>query len=171
MKHLATAAVVASLVLFGAARVRSTTPATITVSLQRVATQSNAGKRANQQLEALRQERARELLGKQKEIEDVVRQLARADSLPAADRERLTQDEKLRRTELQQMTTKAQADFQAEQQRLQTEVRAQLAPILADIAGRYGVDVVLNSDSAVAWAAPGSDTTDEVLRRLNAETK
>ena len=103
--------------------------------MQRIATQSNAGKRASQQLETLRQERGRELQAKQKELEDVVRQLAK-DSLPQADRERLSQDESRRRTELQQLTTQAQTDFQATQARLNTELRSQLTPILADIAKR-----------------------------------
>ncbi len=58
--------------------------------------------------------------------------------------------------------------FQAAQAKLQAELRGQLVPILADIAKRYGTDFVLNSDTAVAWAAPGTDATDEVLRRLNA---
>jgi len=69
------------------------------------------------------------------------------------------------------MTAKAQSDFQSAQQRLQNEVRAQLSPILADIANRYGVEIVMNSDTAVAWAAPGTDATNEVLQRLNAETR
>ena len=66
------------------------------------------------------------------------------------------------------MTTQAQTDFQTAQTRLQGEIRAQLSPILADIAKRSGVEVVFNSDTAVAWAAPGLDTTNEVLQRLNA---
>ena len=130
--------------------------------------QSDVGKRANQQLEAIRQERMRELTAKQKELEDVVRQLTRAEALTSADRERLIQDESRRRAELQQLTQQAQTAFQAAQTKLLTEIRGQLAPILADIAKRYGTDVVLNSDAAVAWSAPGTDTTDEVLRRLNA---
>ena len=65
-------------------------------------------------VEALRQERGRDLQAKQKELEDIVRQLVR-DSLPQADRERLSQDESRRRTELQQLTEQAQADFQATQ--------------------------------------------------------
>jgi outer membrane protein len=138
----------------------------VTVSLNRVATQSSAGKRATQQLEALRQERARDLQAKQKELEDVIRQVSKADALPAAERERLVQEEARRRTEFQQLTQQAQSDFQSAQLRLQGEVRAQLTPILADIAKRSGVDVVLNSDT-IAWAAPGTDTTNEVVQRLN----
>jgi Skp family chaperone for outer membrane proteins len=147
---------------------RTAGPAMVTVSIQRVSSQSEVGKRANQQLETIRKERGRELAAKQKELEDVVRQLARNEGLSPADRERLLQDETRRRAEFQQLTQQAQGALQAAQAKLQTEIRAQLTPILSDIAKRYGADVVLNSDAAVVWAAPGTDTTDEVLRRLNA---
>ena len=167
MKQLLVLATGAILVLLGAAHVRSAGPTVIIVSLQRVATQSNAGKRATQQLEALRQERARDLQAKQKELEDVIRQVAKSDALPAAERDRLVQDEARRRTELQQLSQQAQSDFQSTQMRLNGELRAQLTPILADIAKRAGVDVVLNADT-IAWAAPGTDTTNEVVQRLNA---
>jgi len=118
-------------------------------------------------LETLRQEKARDLQAKQKALEDVIRQVAKADTLPAAERDRLVQDEARRRVELQQLTQQAQADLQSTQLRLQGELRGQLTPILADIAKRAGVEVVLNSDT-IAWAAPGTDTTNEVVQRLNA---
>jgi Skp family chaperone for outer membrane proteins len=166
MKQLSVLAASAIVIVLAATHVRSAGPTVIVVSLQRLATESNAGKRASQQLETLRQERGRDLQAKQKELEEVVRQLAK-DSLPQADRERLSQDESRRRAELQQLTTQAQTDFQSMQARLNAEVRSKLAPILADIAKRSGVDVVLNADT-IAWAAPGTDTTNEVVQRLNA---
>jgi Skp family chaperone for outer membrane proteins len=168
MKQLLAFGAGAIVVTLAVAHPRSAAPTVVTVSLQRVATQSNSGKRAMQQLDTLRQERMRDLTAKQKELEEVVRQLAKGDALPAADRERLSQDDAKRRTELQQLTAQANADVQSAQVRLMSEVRAQLAPILADIAKRTGVDVVLNADAAVVWAAPGSDVTNEVLERLNA---
>src|SRR5689334_13069472 len=167
MKQLFVFATGAILVLLGAAHVRSAGPTVVIVSLQRVATQSDAGKRANQQLDALRQERARDLQAKQKELEDLIRQVAKADALPPAEREKLVQDEARRRTEFQQLNQQAQSDFQSTQLRLNGEIRTQLTPILADIAKRAGVDVVLNADT-IAWAAPGTDTTNEVIQRLNA---
>lgn len=166
MKQVCVFAVGAIVIVLAAAHVRSAGPTVVVVSMQRVVSQSNVGKRAGQQLEALRQERGRDLQAKQKELEDVVRQLAK-ETLPQGDRERLSQDEGRRRTELQQLTTQAQTDFQAAQARLNTELRTQLAPIFADIAKRSGVDVVLNADT-IAWAAPGADTTNEVVQRLNA---
>jgi outer membrane protein len=167
MKQLFVLAIGAILVLLGATHVRSAGPPVVTVSLQRVATQSNVGKRSSQQLETLRQERTRDLQAKQKELEEVIRQVAKADALPAAERDRLVQDEARRRAELQQLTQQAQSDLQSAQLRLQQELRAQLTPILVDIAKRAGVDVVFNSDT-IAWAAPGADTTNEVVQRLNA---
>ena len=134
--------------------------------MQRISAQSNLGKRADQQLETLRQERGRDLQAKQKELEDVVRQLSQGLSAPGRARA-LVSDESRRRAELQQLTTQAQTDFQAAQARLSTEFRSQLTPILADIAKRSGVDAVLNADT-LAWAAPGTDTTNEVVQRLNA---
>jgi outer membrane protein len=166
MKPLYVLAAIAVAIAFAAAHVRTAGPTVIVVSLQRVALQSNFGKRASQQLEALRQERGRDLQAKQKELEDVVRQLVK-ESLPQAERERLSQDESRRRAELQQLTAQAQTDFQSAQTRLNTEIRSQLTPILADIAKRSGVDVVLNADT-IAWSAPGTDSTNEVVQRLNA---
>ena len=166
MKQVCVFAVSAIVIVLAAAHVRSAGPTVVIVSLQRVFAQTNAGKRAAQQLDALRQERGRELLAKQKELEDVVRQLAK-DTLPPADRERLSQDESRRRTELQQLTTQAQTDFQTTQARVNAEVRSQLTPILADIAKRSGVDAIFNSDT-IAWAAAGTDVTNEVVQRLNA---
>ena len=105
-------------------------------------------------------------IGQMSVLEDLVRQLVKGDT-PPADRDRMSQEEARRRTELQQLTVQAQTDFQNAQLRLNTEIRTQLAPILADIAKRSGVDVVLNADT-IAWAAPGTDTTNEVVQRLNA---
>lgn len=167
MKQLCVFAASAIVIVLAAAHVRSAGPTVVTVSLQRVATQSNVGKRSSQQLETMRQERNRDLQAKQKELEDVIRQLAKGDALPAAERDRLVQDEARRRAELQQLTQQAQTELQSTQLRLQGELRGQLTPILADIAKRAGVDVVLNSDT-IAWAAPGTDTTNEVVQRLNA---
>jgi outer membrane protein len=166
MKQLCVFGASAIVIVLAAAHVRSAGPTVVTVSLQRVATQSNVGKRASQQLETMRQERNRDLQAKQKELEEVIRQVAKADALSAAERERVVQDEARRRAELQQLTQQAQAELQSTQLRLQGELRGQLTTILADIAKRAGVDVVLNSDT-IAWAAPGTDTTNEVVQRLN----
>jgi Skp family chaperone for outer membrane proteins len=166
MKQLFGIAAGVVVAVVGVEHVRSAAPSVVAVSLQRVAAQSTPGKRAIQQLDTMKQERGRELLAKQKELEDVIRQLAKA-ATPSPDRDRLSQDETRRRAELQQLTSQANTDIAAAQSRLQTELRAQLTPILADIAKQRGVDVVLNGDT-IAWASPATDATNEVLQRLNA---
>src|SRR5881227_3589766 len=133
MKQLIGFAAGVLVVAAGAAQLRSAAPAAVVVSLQRIAAQSNTGKKAIQQLETMKQDRGRELAAKQKELEGVVKQLAAGGALPAAERERLSQDEARRRTEFQQMTQQANADMAAIQQRLQQELRSQISPILADI--------------------------------------
>ena len=55
MKHVCVFAASAIVFALAAAQVRSAGPTVVVVSLQRVATESNAGKRASQQLETLRQ--------------------------------------------------------------------------------------------------------------------
>jgi outer membrane protein len=161
------AAGVLVVVAAGAAQLRSAAPTAVVVSLQRITAQSNTGKKAIQQLETMKQDRGRELVAKQKELEGVVKQLAAGGALPAAERDRLSQDEARRRAEFQQMTQQANADMVAAQQRLQQELRSQISPILADIAKQRGVDIIMNGDT-IAWAAPATDATNEVLQRLNA---
>jgi outer membrane protein len=151
----------------GATQLRSAAPTAVVVSLQRITAQSNTGKKAIQQLETMKQDRFRELVAKQKELEGVAKQLATGSALPAAERERLAQDEARRRAELQQMASQSNADFQTAQQRLQQELRSQISPILADIAKQRGVDIIMNGDT-VAWASPATDATNEVLQRMNA---
>ena len=167
MKRLIGFAAGVLVVAAGAAQLRSAAPAAVVVSLQRIAAPSNSGKKAVQQLETLKQERGRELAARQKELEGVAKQLAAGGALPAAERDRLSQDEARRRAEFQQITQQANSDMLAAQQRLQQELRSQISPILADIAKQRGVDIIMNGDT-IAWAAPATDATNEVLQRMNA---
>lgn len=166
--NIAIGLIVCAVVVMALARnVRSATPTVVTVSMQRIAAESAWGKRATQELEALRKERAQGLAAKQKEVEEVMRKLAKPEALTPADRERLPREDARLRGEFQQMAQQAQVDFQTTQARLQGELRTHIAPMLADIAKNYSADAVLNGDLAVVWAAPGTDATAEVLRRLS----
>jgi Skp family chaperone for outer membrane proteins len=111
-----------------------------TVSLQKLATESIEGRAANKQLQTLAQKMAAELAAKQKDM-------------PQAD--------------FQKAAQQSQAEFANAQRQLQVEMRSKLSPILAEIAGQRGVDLVLNSDTAIAWVSPKFDITGEVLSRLN----
>ena len=124
MKQLCVFVASAIVIVLAAAHVRSAGPTVSSSACSGSLRNQTSASAPGQQLEALRQERGRELQAKQKELEDVVRQLAK-DTLPQADRERLSQDESRRRAELQQLTTQAQTEFQATQSA--REYRASLA--------------------------------------------
>jgi Skp family chaperone for outer membrane proteins len=121
----------------------------ITLSLQRVAAESVEGRAANKRLQTMAQKLAQDLAAKQKELQQ-------PDSGTPQQRQ----------AEFQKLAQQSQAEFQNAQRQLQVEMRNKLNPIVAEIAGQRGVDVVLNTDTIV-WASPRLDITGEVLSRLN----
>jgi Skp family chaperone for outer membrane proteins len=125
-------------------------PRVVTLSLQRLATESTEGRAANQRLQSLAQKMAGDLAAKQKELQ-----------------QQTTGTVAERQAELQRIGQQSQADFANTQRQLQTELRAKLNPLVAEIAGQHGVELVLNSDTAVVWSAPSLDITAEVLSRMN----
>jgi Skp family chaperone for outer membrane proteins len=142
------------------------------VSMQRISTESTDAKAATAQLDALRLERTRELTAKQKVLEDTRRQLANAGGVfSASKRAQLTADEERQRTELQRLTQQAQTDFQDLQRQLQATLRQKLTAAIDDLSKRRAIQVVLNQDTAVVWASPGTDVTTEVIERLNASAQ
>ena len=125
-------------------------PRVVTLRLQRLATESTEGRAANQRLQSLAQKMAGDLAAKQKELQ-----------------QQTTGTGAERQAEMQRVAQQSQADFANTQRQLQTELRAKLNPLVAEIAGQHGVELVLNSDTAVVWSAPSLDITGEVLSRMN----
>ena len=86
-------------------------------------------------------------------------------------RAHLKTQEGQQQNELQHATQQAQTDFQTLQRELQADLRREFSAIVADLAKAKGIQLVLNSDSAVVWASTGTDLTAEVLDRLNASAQ
>jgi Skp family chaperone for outer membrane proteins len=125
-------------------------PHAVTLSLQRVASESLEGRAGNQRLQTLAQKLAADLAAKQKDLQAQTT---------------VTGEEK--QAQLQRMAQQSQADFLSAQRQAQADLRGRLNPIVAELAAQHGVDFVLNSDAAVVWSAPRLDITAEVLSRLN----
>src|SRR5689334_17025421 len=106
----------------------------VVISLQRIATESSDGRAASQRLQALLQKMTLELAAKQKEL-----------AQPTG-------------PEFQRLAQQSQVDYANAQRQAQSDLRAKLAPIVAEIAAQRGVDVILNADTLV-WAAPRLDVT------------
>lgn len=136
------------------------------VSMQRMIAESPATKAEAARLESMRQEKSRVLRNKQQALENTRQELARAASGSAA-LPRLRQEEQQRRSDFEQATVEAQTALQALQHQLQSALRAQLKAALDELATRQGVQIVLNEDTGVVWASPGSDLTGLVVQRLN----
>ncbi len=116
----------------------------LVMSLQRIAAESTEGRAANQRLQALARKMAGELAAKQKEF-----------AQPTG-------------PEFQRLAQQSQAEFASTQREVQSELRAKVNIIAADIAAQHGADLVLNADSLV-WSAGRLDITNEVLARLDAQ--
>ena len=66
----------------------------------------------------------------------------------------------------------AQAEINELQQEVQNEFVKKLTPIVEALANEKGLHLVFNaSESGIAWAAPGLDLTQDVIKRLDSQAK
>jgi outer membrane protein len=66
----------------------------------------------------------------------------------------------------------AQAEINELQQEVQNEFVKKLSPIVEALAVEKGLHLVFNaSESGIAWAAPGLDLTQDVIKKLDAQSK
>jgi outer membrane protein len=66
----------------------------------------------------------------------------------------------------------AQAEINELQQEVQNEFVKKLSPIVEALATEKGLHLVFNaSESGIAWAAPGLDLTQDVIKKLDAQAK
>jgi Skp family chaperone for outer membrane proteins len=139
------------------------------ISMQRVLSESLEAKAAAKRLEELRQARAKDIAAKQKALEATRLEQANAGGVFAASkRAGLKARGDQQQKEVQEATQQAQGEFVNVQRQLQTDLRGELNAIVADLAKRRAIQLVLNEDVAVVWTSTGNDLTAEVLERLNA---
>jgi len=139
------------------------------ISVQKILSESNDAKAASKKLEDLRQAKSKDIAARQKALEATRLELLNAGGVfSTSKRARLKTQEGQQQTELQHASQQAQTDFQTLQRELQGDIRREFGMIVADIAKAKGIQLVLNSDTAVVWASTGTDLTAEVLERLNA---
>jgi len=117
-------------------------------------------------LQALQQQKSADLAGKQQALEGTRQRLATAGD--GQTRTQLQQQEQQQRTDLERATAQAQTDLQAAQRQVQVDFQARLTPILAELAKARNLQIVLNGEASVLWAAPGLDLTPAVIERLKA---
>jgi outer membrane protein len=154
----------------GLAQSRSTPASAIAyISVQRILTESTPGKAATKQLEDLGRAKTQEIAAKQKALEATRLQLANAGGIfSESTRTKLKAQESQQQSELQKLTQDSQNELQNLQRQLQADLRREFSGIVTEVAGARGIQIVLNGDNALVWAAPGTtDLTTQVLERLN----
>lgn len=140
------------------------------VSVNKIAALTPAAQASAKKLQQLRDDRARAIAAKQKELETAKLELARSGGVfQGSKREQLRKDEARLVGEMQKMQADAQGELQKLQHDLQVEFQTQLSGILAVLTKQRGTEIVLNQDASVVYSAPGMDWTDEVIERLKAQ--
>jgi outer membrane protein len=132
---------------------------------QRILAESNEAKAELAKFQAAQQQRNTDLRAKQQGL-DAIR-LKAVQTSDAAERTRLQQQEQQERAVLEKATAQAQADLQSLQRQSQAALQARLKTVLDELLKGQNVQLVLNADTAVVWAAPGLDVTSAVIERLN----
>lgn len=133
---------------------------------QRILTESFEAKADVARFQATQQQRNTELRARQQALEATRQQLARAAT--PEERARLAQQEQQERTGLEADTVRAQAEMQSIQRQMQATMQARLKAVLDEMLQGQQVLLVLNAETAVVWAAPGTDLTSAVIEKLNA---
>jgi Skp family chaperone for outer membrane proteins len=137
------------------------------VNAQRILSESAAGKAEVTRMQTMQQQKTTELRGKQQTLEATRQQLSQGGD--SATRDRLQQQEQQQRTDLERATVQAQTEFQTVQRQALADFQAKVRPVVEQVAKSENVQLVLNGDAAVVWAAPGFDLTQLVIDRLNAK--
>jgi Skp family chaperone for outer membrane proteins len=138
------------------------------VSLQRIAAQTKIGQASAKRLDTARQEKSRALAEKQQKVEALRLQIAQNGGVfYRSRREELQKQEEKERAEFDRLKETAQSDILAVQRDVQSEFQSALKSVLVDLANERDADVVLNADTAVVWAKPGFDLTDDAIKRVD----
>jgi Skp family chaperone for outer membrane proteins len=140
-------------------------PLIAVVSAQRVGTQSDEGKAGQARIQTFQRDRANELRSRQQTLNDTRLKLASATETD--DRVELQQQEAVQRADFERATAEAQRDLQNLQRQVGAQIQARVRQALDAILKGRDVLVVLPQETAVLWAAPGLDLTDEVIAWLD----
>jgi outer membrane protein len=139
----------------------------------RIFQETVAGKAAVGRISALTQKKQTEFQAKQKAMADNQQKLNSSGGVMSdAARGQLEKEIERQNTEIQRYQQDAQAEINELQNEVQAEFVQKVNPILAEIGKEKGLQILFNGGEAgFAWADPGLDLTNEVIKRLDAATK
>ena len=136
------------------------------VSAQRISSETQGGKAGQSRMQALQRERTAEIQAQQKALEELRAAISK-EKVPA-ELARLRGEEQQKRRELERAAARMQADMQALQREISADLTVKVRVALNEILKGSSVRIVLNSETAVVWSAPGLDLTPAVIEHMNA---
>jgi outer membrane protein len=140
------------------------------VNIQRIASESAAGKTLAGKVQALNQQKVNELNEKNKVLQGTRQKLESGGSVlsPAAITQ-LQQEVERQQRDIQRFTEDAQQDVADLQTQLQEEFQVRLSPIIEQVATERQLHMLFSVvDSGLVWADPALDITTEVIQKFDA---
>lgn len=140
------------------------------IDIQRVAAESNEGKASTARVQALNQKKVAELNDLNKRLQaDQQKLQSQGAMLNDAARAELGRAIERQTKELERSQQDAQEEVQQLQGDLQNVFQAKLYPIIQQVVGERGVQILFSQrDSGIVYADPGLDLTADVIRRFDA---
>jgi outer membrane protein len=139
------------------------------IDYQFVAANADEGKAATSQIQALQKKKNDELTDKNKKLQEAQTKLQSGGNLMNDQaRGQLEREIEKMQRELQFAQQDATEDINELTQKLQAEFGEKIGPILEAIANEKGLHMVFAAPANLAWAHPGLDVSEDVVKRLNA---
>jgi outer membrane protein len=137
---------------------------------QAVFQNSTEGKAAVTRVNALIQKKQTENAEKAKQLQTNQQKLQTSGSvMNEAARTQLEKEIERQTKDAERFQQDAQAEINELQQEVQNDFVKKLSPIIDQIASEKGLQIVFNAvESGIAWASPGLDLTQDVIKKLDA---
>jgi len=144
------------------------------INVQNAILLTNEGKRDFEALEKKFEPIRNDLQGRQKEVEDLKKQLStQGDKLNDEAKNKLAKDIDTKQKSLQRSLEDAQQDFQSQQGDVVNRIGQKLMDVIDKYAKSGGYAAILdvsNPQSPVLWAAANTDVTQEIAQAYNAQS-
>ena len=142
------------------------------IQFQVVVQASAEGKRAQAEIQALQEQRQKEITEKDKQLQSLQDQLQNQGGVWNEAKKIQVQNEIERGTrDIQRMVEDAKADVQKLTEQLQQNFMIKLSPVIEKLAKEKQVDMIFNAnESGLVWANPGMNLTGDVIAALDGGT-
>ena len=140
------------------------------IDVQAVASGSATGKAATAQLDAFGKKKQTEIAEKNKQLEAARTKLQSGGAVLSESARGVLEKEidRLQR-DIQFQQQNAQAEFNDLQNELMGEFQKKLIPVIEEIAKEKGLYMIFSGESGLAYAHPGLNLSDEVIKKIDAK--